>query len=98
TFTVNGGSVASVNGGALTLFFAKAGTSTMTVNGGTAPSATGGLLEFLDATDAESATLIANGGTNGGLPGTIHFSGNSRGGRARVEVFGTGEFDMSYRP
>ena len=98
TFTVNGGSADAANGGGLTFFYAKASNSTMTVNGGTPLSAGGGLLQFLDVTDAENATLVAKGGTNGGLPGTILFSGNSRGGKARVEVFGTGEFDMSYRP
>jgi autotransporter-associated beta strand protein len=98
TFTVNGGSGDSANGGDLTLFHASGGTSTMTANGGTAANAGGGQLQFLDNTDAGNATLIANGGTNGGLPGTIFFSANSRGGKARVEVFGTGNVDLSYRP
>ncbi len=97
TFTLNGANIDSPQGGGLTLLGAKAGSSTMIVNGGTASGATGGLLQFLNVTDAENATLIANGGTNGGLPGTILFSGNSRGGKARVEVFDTGQFDMSYR-
>jgi autotransporter-associated beta strand protein len=97
TFTVNGATIASPQGGAISLIGAKAGNSTIIVNGGTTADATGGVVEFLNVSDAENSTLIANGGTNGGLPGIFHFSGNSRGGKARVEVFDTGEFDMSYR-
>ena len=97
TFTLNGATIGSPQGGGITLIGSKAGSSTMIVNGGTAANAMGALLEFLNVSDAENATLIANGGINGGLPGIIHFSGNSRGGKARIEVFDAGEFDMSYR-
>ncbi len=98
TFIINGGSADSAYSGELGFSGAKGGNSTITVNGGTAPNAIGGYLQFNTLSDAENATLIVNGGTNGGLPGTLFFIDTGRGGKARVEVFDTGELDMSYRP
>ena len=54
----------------------------------------GGVTEFLLST-ADSATLIANGGTGGGQGGTIFFEQGSTGGTCRVEVFGNGSLDIS---
>ncbi len=44
---------------------------------------------------AGSATLIANPGSGGGPGGLIQFLNTSTGGRARVEVFGNGNLDIS---
>jgi autotransporter-associated beta strand protein len=50
---------------------------------------------FEGNSDAENATLIANGGTNGGDGGTIQFWDTSDGGTARIELFGNGALDLS---
>jgi fibronectin-binding autotransporter adhesin len=44
-----------------------------------------------------SATLIANGGVNGGGGGEIQFLGSAAGDSARIEVFGNGFLDVSAR-
>jgi autotransporter-associated beta strand protein len=44
---------------------------------------------------AGNATLIANGGSNGGDGGLILFGMSSKGGAAQVKVFGNGSMDIS---
>jgi autotransporter-associated beta strand protein len=51
--------------------------------------------EFHDTSTAGNATLIANGGTGGGIGGAILFSGDSTGGTSRVEAFGNGNLGIS---
>jgi len=72
----------------------SAGNGTFINNGATISGAVGGKTVFYEASTAESATLIANGGTNGGDGGAIVFEENSTGGTARVEVFGNGILDL----
>ena len=60
------------------------------VNGGG-----GGATIFYNQTNAGAATLIAQGGSNGGGGGQIKFFDSSKGGTARVEVFGSGFLDVS---
>jgi autotransporter-associated beta strand protein len=50
---------------------------------------------FDNSSTAGSATLIANGGINGGQGGGIFFQANSTGGTSRIEVFGNGNLDIS---
>ena len=96
-FTVNGG--AGTNSFGAAVVFLGPDTSVenafFTVNGGTAPNATGGSVHFVGERGAYDATLIANGGTNGGLGGTIYFAGQFKARRTRVEVFGNGALDVS---
>jgi autotransporter-associated beta strand protein len=73
----------------------SAGNGTFINNGATISDAVGGKTAFYEASTAESATLIANGGTNGGDGGAIFFEENSTGGTVRVEVFGNGTLDVS---
>jgi hypothetical protein len=73
----------------------SAANRTFTNNGATVDSAPGGDTVFRDNSTAGSATLIANGGTNGGLGGTIRFEDNSNGGKSRVMVSGNGTLDVS---
>ena len=73
----------------------SAGNGTFINNGAAISGAVGGKTVFYEASTAESATLIANGGTNGGGGGAIVFEENSTGGTARVEVFGNGILDLS---
>jgi fibronectin-binding autotransporter adhesin len=55
----------------------------------------GGLIQFLVQTNASGATLVANGGVDGGAGGLIQFFASSAGDTARVEVFGNGTLDVS---
>jgi autotransporter-associated beta strand protein len=75
---------------------ASADHGTFTVNGGTTLDAVGGQLQFDEQSTAAAATLIANGGSNGGLGGTIYLAEDSDGGRARVELFGNGVLYVIY--
>jgi hypothetical protein len=96
----NGGTVSGAHGG--TTFFSliggtsTAGNGTFTNNGATVSGAFGGATEFFGTSTADSATLIANGGTGGGQGGTILFEDQSTGGTSRVEVFGNGNLDISF--
>lgn len=55
----------------------------------------GGMTWFGDFSHAGDATLVAQGGTNGGLGGSIVFSGQSSGDDARVQLYGNGRLDVS---
>ena len=102
TFTINGGSANGAVGGFVSFFSFRgtggsptAGTAIFTLNGGTASGATGGSVIFDSQSKADASTLIANGGQNGGGGGLIQFEKHSRGGKARVEIFGNGALDIS---
>jgi hypothetical protein len=76
----------------------REGTPAATNNGAAVSGAFPGETLF-NPGDAGNATLIANGGLDGGGGGLIVFSsadgGVSTGGTARVEVFGNGTLDIS---
>src|SRR5439155_8560781 len=55
----------------------------------------GGVTIFNDSSTADSATLIANGASNGIGSGAIAFEGGSTGGTAQVMVFDYGYLDIS---
>ena len=92
---VNAGGTVSGTGGGFTVFQAgsTAGNATVTTNGATVSDAFKG--QNLFEGDAGNATLIANGGSNGGEGGFIQYRLGSTGGTARVEVFGNGTLDIS---
>ena len=92
---VNAGGTVSGTGGGFTVFQAgsTAGNATVTTNGATVSDAFKG--QNLFEGDAGNATLIANGGSNGGDGGFIQYRLGSTGGTARVEVFGNGTLDIS---
>ena len=58
-------------------------------------SANGGSTTFSNATTAAKATLIANGGINGGYGGRILFKDHASGGASIIELNGNGELDLS---
>jgi len=94
----NNGSAVSGGGGGFTLFTdgnPTAANGMFINNGGTVSSAGGGITSFSSTSTAGSATLIANGSTNGGEGGAIFFQDRSSGGTSRVEVFGNGNLDIS---
>ena len=75
---------------------ATAGDATVIANGATSSSQLPALIFFLaDNATAGNATLIANGGINGGGGARIVFWYQTRGSKARVEVFGNGLLDIS---
>jgi autotransporter-associated beta strand protein len=94
TFINEGGKVAGT-GGAMIVFDAgsTAGNASITTNGGAVSGTFNAQTLFRG--HAGNATLIANGGTGGSLGGLLHFVDASKGGTARVEVFGNGNLDIS---
>jgi autotransporter-associated beta strand protein len=64
-------------------------------NGATVSGAAGGKTAFYETSSADSATLIANSGIGGGEGGQIVFNERSKGGIARIELFGNGSLDAS---
>jgi autotransporter-associated beta strand protein len=95
TFINNGAAISGGRGGFVVFEQAStAGNGTFVNNGGTVSGAGGGETSFEIGSTAGNATLIANGGLHGGGGGTIGFT-STRGGTARVEVFGNGNLDTS---
>ena len=78
---------------------ATADQAVITNEGGDGAGTAGGSVIFGDLNNfiptAGAATLIANGGTNGGEGGSILLNDGSLGGTARIEVFGNGTLDIS---
>lgn len=93
-FINNGGAVDGADGGRTQFYAGTAGNGTFINRGGLVTGAYGGTTAFNSST-ADSATLIANAGLNGGMGGEIDFYENSRGHRARIELFGNGHLDIS---
>jgi autotransporter-associated beta strand protein len=99
TFTNNGGMVSGAFGGETVFTATPSGTAakgTFMNNGGLVSGAFGGETIFEQNSSADSATLIANGGTGGGQGGAILFKDQSIGGTSRIEVFGNGKLDISF--
>ena len=109
SFTINGATQSDGSGGILEFRNnSSAGSGTFVVNGsafrafvcpaeicgGDYPTPAGTLI-FLESATADQATLIANGGTDGGDGGGIVFGTGASGGAARVKVFGNGSLDIS---
>ncbi len=100
TFHNLGASVSGGLGGRTDFWYAGASAEQSTIinDGGAAPGAGGGATQFvLNTPSADRATLIANGGSNGGGGGSFTFWNQSKGGTARVELFGNGFLDISPR-
>jgi len=62
--------------------------------GGMSQGCWGGSTSFSDTTTAESAELVAFGGSNGGSGGRIEFYDQSSGGQATVALFGNGTLSV----
>ena len=82
-----------------TIFFLEhstAGEAMVVANGARSSRAGFGSILFLNGNaSAGDATLVANGGQNGGQGGLIAFFAETRGSKARVQVFGNGLLDIS---
>ncbi len=69
-----------------------AGNGIFTVNGSDGGTVIGNNIYFFNTANTSNATVIANGGLNGGSGGTIH---GSPGSMARIEIFGNGVGDYT---
>jgi len=103
-FTVNGGQKPDTFGSSVVFFgfdftgqIVSAGTATIINNGGNGANSYGGHTSFMDASTADQARLVANGGVNGGRGGFIALIYGADGGEAQIEVFGNGYLDVSVR-
>jgi autotransporter-associated beta strand protein len=95
TFRLQGGAATNRFGGeALCSSSSTLDHASFTVKGGT-NSGKGGLLSLANSANAAQSSLTANGGTTGGAGGVILFKDDSTGSRARVQVYGNGELDIS---
>lgn len=73
-----------------------AGSATFVNLGAVVDQAQGGQTIFSETSSAESAQLIALGGSNGGEGGKILFNDESSGGTASVQLVGNGTLDISH--
>lgn len=76
--------------------YPRAGRGMFLNEGGTVPGAAGGSTKFYSNSSAENATLIAYGGTNGGLGGQIIFGDQSSGGAASIALNDNGTLSLAY--
>src|SRR5450432_1311454 len=91
TITVNGGKTAAAgNGHAYFYGQSSADSATLIANRALVADGFGGYINFLFSSTAGQATLIARGTIAGHSSGRIDFSDATTGGRARIEVFGSG--------
>ncbi|MCG8316549.1 MAG: hypothetical protein MI976_25330 [Pseudomonadales bacterium] len=71
--------------------------SAMIINmGSSEPESAGGYTIFSGSTSAAQATLVAQGGSQGGAGGRIMFYDDSQGAAAKVQLYGNGELDIRY--
>jgi len=73
----------------------SAGDSVITNNGATVPGAPGGGTWFVADPDMGNAIVTANGGSNGGLGGSILLADTSTGAGGTILVYGNGSLDIS---
>jgi hypothetical protein len=97
---VDGGGPGPNSGGMLVFHDANAGQSKITVYGANGADAAPGVVifgpEFFgEDANAGTATIIANGGVNGGTGGQIRFGFDSVGDGARVILKGNGTLDVT---
>lgn len=95
TFTADAATVAGGHGGYVRFFErSNAGSGTYIAHGSDLAGAGPGSIEFFSGS-ASDATLIADGGSNGGHGGAIFLTDFSDGGAARVQLFDHGHLDIS---
>ena len=94
TFINLGGTARGRFGGETNFFGGNGDHGTIIVNGAEVAGAFGGSVFVASGSSLENATLMVNGdpGLEGG---SVTFDSGSRGGRAAMELFGTGRMDIS---
>jgi len=95
TFTVNGNATGFERDNLFSMVaFTSAGAAVFTANGAVDTSHNPGVVSIGGPVDPANATFIANPGTTGGAGGRIQLQATTRN-RARVEVFGSGNGDVT---
>jgi autotransporter-associated beta strand protein len=94
TFLAKGATVADAQGGQVYAFGGD-GYSTYTAEGGNGSNAQGGLIDVLYVPASTQTVVTANGGTNGGLGGTILIEDSADIPLPQFKVFGNGVLDLS---
>ncbi|MEP6823097.1 MAG: hypothetical protein ABI946_12205 [Chthoniobacterales bacterium] len=95
----NAGSIGGDALGGVVRFYdnTSASNSTITLQGGLVFAGAGGVVSFNNTATAGNSLLIAeNAGVPEGGGGYVLFFDDSSGGEARVQVFGSGMFDLSF--
>ena len=99
SFIANGATVADCQAGQIYAFGAEYGTgqglATYTANGGNGTDAQGGLVDVLFVPANTETIVRANGGTNGGLGGTILIEDSADIPLPQFQVFGNGAMDLT---
>jgi autotransporter-associated beta strand protein len=98
SFIANGATVADCQAGQIYAFGAEYGTgqglATYTANGGNGSGAEGGLIDVLFVPANPQTIITANGGTNGGLGGTILIEDSADIPLPQFQAFGNGTIDL----
>jgi autotransporter-associated beta strand protein len=98
SFTANGATVADCQAGQIYAYGAEydtgQGLATYTANGGNGANAQGGLVDVLFVPANAQTVVTANGGTNGGLGGTILIEDSADIPLPQFKVFGNGLLDL----
>jgi autotransporter-associated beta strand protein len=98
-FIANGATLTGCQGGQVYAFGAGYGTgaglATYTANGGNGDNAEGGLIDVLFVPANSQTIVTANGGTNGGLGGTLLMEDSADIPLPQFQVFGNGVLDLT---
>jgi autotransporter-associated beta strand protein len=94
TFLAKGATVADAQGGQVYAFGGD-GYSTYTAEGGNGTNAQGGLIDVLYVPASAQTVVTAEGGTNGGLGGTILIEDSADIPLPQFQVFGNGVLDLT---
>jgi autotransporter-associated beta strand protein len=94
SFIANGGTTADAQGGQVYTYGGD-GYSTFTAEGGSGSNAQGGLIDVWYVPASSQTIVTANGGTNGGLGGTILLEGAPIISSPQFQVFGNGTLDLT---
>ncbi len=96
--TSNGTEVAFGSGAFATFYdFSSGGNATIIANGGSGLNAFSATTSFLGNSTAGNAVIIANGNSSQSVGGLITFQESSSGGTSRIQLFGIGALDISFR-
>ena len=94
TFLAEGATVADAQGGQVYAFGGD-GYSTYTADGGNGTNAQGGVIDVLYVPASDQTVVTANGGTSGGLGGTILIEDSADIPLPQFQVFGNGVLDLT---
>jgi autotransporter-associated beta strand protein len=98
-FIANGATVADCQAGQIYAYGAeqdtRLGLATFTANGGNGTNAQGGLIDVFHLPLSSGTAVIARGGTNGGLGGTILLEDTDDAPVPEFRVFGNGTLDLT---